>query len=99
MAGETEKAENCIKKRKGLHLMKKIERLELENKVLKNIIACIQEELNSSEHSYSEQTGTIMAIINFEEKMKIAEILEEAIDYRKNKNDSPAAGTARKSST
>lgn len=68
--------------------MKKIERLELENQVLRNIIACVREELEMKREP-CETCGRISSIIDFDNKMKFALSMGEAIDYRCNKEKEP----------
>lgn len=70
--------------------MRKIERLELENQVLRNAIACALEcikieerttEIDDKEHLILTE---IKANLDFEEKMQGAIERERAIDYRYN---------------
>lgn len=68
--------------------MKKIERLELENQVLRNIIACVREELEIK-RDRCETCGRISSIIDFEGKMEFALSIGEAVDYRCNKEKEP----------
>lgn len=67
--------------------MKKIECLELENQVLRNVIACAMECIEIGKRTGEEYCITLGAVegrLRYEEKIKYALELEKAIDYRKN---------------
>lgn len=69
--------------------MTKMERLELENEVLKNVIACVQEELDHRKINPYETIGAIRAVIKYDEKMKFALKHGCALDYRMQRKESP----------
>lgn len=65
--------------------MTKMKRLELENEVLKNVIACVQEEIDRRRDNPYETIGTISAMIDFDRKMTWALESGYAIDFREHK--------------
>lgn len=69
--------------------MTKIERLKLENEVLKNIIACVREKIDHRDDNPYVTIGAISATIDFETKIKWALESGYAIDYREYKENDP----------
>lgn len=77
-------AAEFIKERTGENGMNKVERLELENAVLKNVIACVLEEIKIAKWTGKKDCITIVGIergLDFEEKLKFA-MEHGVIDYR-----------------
>lgn len=67
--------------------MKKVERLELENQVLRNAIACALEAIEIGKRTGEEEGLTIVEVeadLDFERKMQEAIKKERVIDYRYN---------------
>lgn len=71
--------------------MSKTKRLELENQALKNVIACIREELDELEsREFSATVGRISGIIKSSDDMiAFAVSRGYAIDYREHKEKEP----------
>lgn len=69
--------------------MTKMEQLKLENEVLKNVIACVQEELDHKEDNPYITLGAISGVIKYDEKMKFALKYGYTIDYRRCEEKSP----------
>lgn len=67
--------------------MKKVERLELENQVLKNAIDCVLETIEINKRIGEEEYFTlteVKAILDLKDRMQYALERKETIDYRKN---------------
>lgn len=73
--------------------MSKTKRLELENQALKNVIACIREELDELEsREISATVGRISGIIKSSDHMiELAVNRGYAMDYREHKEKEPGS--------
>lgn len=69
--------------------MTKMERLKLENEVLKNVIACVQEALDHRDDNIYITIGRISAMIDYEKEMKFALEHGCALDCRRYKENDP----------
>lgn len=67
--------------------MKKVERLELENQVLKNAIACALENIEIGKRLEKEEyiiLAEVKGVLDIEDRMNFALENERSIDYRMN---------------